>query len=383
MTGKRFLFLSSSLGLGLLLGCGSSPTAVGVTPAPVVPPAARVYNGTASVGDFLTITIRPASSTLDYSNITNGDHAAGVPYTVAADGHSYTIVGDAHLQTAYEVPGVALMVTAHNVGPNHDTDALVTAVQSAPLTPSGLTGLNANYMQFRTNNGGLEIGSIKIDGSGNLYHEGYWPYGAFSSGGPNPGRSFGSDSFPASAITQGTDGTNLKITDSGGVNYCFGTPNGFFAVDTGNGALIALPKAASSAFSASWAGTYRVITFSRKGAQGTPPGGGSEGGVAALGAATMTIDASANITVVDGGGTVASGVLIPVSAAAAGLVGAGKLSDPCNGFFTFHNALNKANQDVYIAFLPGALLFSTFTGHLASTPGNGTSYDYMYGIGLQ
>ena len=60
-------------------GCGSKSSTS--TSTPVVPVSAtRSYNGTASVGDFLTITLDSTARTLTYTNHSNGD-ACTVPYT--------------------------------------------------------------------------------------------------------------------------------------------------------------------------------------------------------------------------------------------------------------------------------------------------------------
>jgi hypothetical protein len=59
------------------IGCGSN-----VTPGATSP---RSYNGTASVGDFLTITLDPVAHTLTYKNLSNLDTGT-IPYSVNSDG---------------------------------------------------------------------------------------------------------------------------------------------------------------------------------------------------------------------------------------------------------------------------------------------------------
>src|SRR6266849_4735144 len=59
------LTLTSLFFLVVLTGCGTST-------APTSASAIRNYNGTASVGDFLTITLNSTASTIDYTNHTNG-----------------------------------------------------------------------------------------------------------------------------------------------------------------------------------------------------------------------------------------------------------------------------------------------------------------------
>jgi hypothetical protein len=82
----------------LLSGCGTTPSAVTSAQSRV-----RSYNGTASVGDFLTISINSTALTITYKDYTNGKTGT-VPYTVNADG-TYTITDPSgNLLAGYEVP---------------------------------------------------------------------------------------------------------------------------------------------------------------------------------------------------------------------------------------------------------------------------------------
>ena len=58
-------------------GCASNFTSSATSP--------RSYNGAASVGDFLTITLDPAAHTLKYTNLSNQDTGT-IPNTVNSDG---------------------------------------------------------------------------------------------------------------------------------------------------------------------------------------------------------------------------------------------------------------------------------------------------------
>jgi len=108
----------------LLAGCNSTST-LGVSQS-----AVRAYNGTASVGDFLTISIDANALTITYKNYTNGETGT-VPYAVNPD-RTYAITDpNGNLLSAYEVPGFVLMVEAAHAGPHRDTPALITAVESA------------------------------------------------------------------------------------------------------------------------------------------------------------------------------------------------------------------------------------------------------------
>jgi hypothetical protein len=103
------LALAALFFLALLTGCGTSTS-------PTSTSAIRNYNGTASVGDFLTITINSTASTIDYTNHTNGDSGT-VPYTVNNDG-TYTVTDpQGNLLEAFEVPGFVLVVESAKSGP--------------------------------------------------------------------------------------------------------------------------------------------------------------------------------------------------------------------------------------------------------------------------
>ena len=69
------------------IGCGSN-----VNPSATSP---RSYNGTASVGDFLTITLDPAAHTLTYKNLSNLDSGI-IPYSVNSDGRLERSHGKSH-----------------------------------------------------------------------------------------------------------------------------------------------------------------------------------------------------------------------------------------------------------------------------------------------
>src|SRR5205085_10446680 len=78
---------------------------------------------------------------------------------------------------------------------------------------------------------------------------------------------FNIGSFDASTFHADPSGTFLTIPENNGSSdYVFGTPNGIFAVDTPNGAILGLKKAASKNFDASFAGTYKAIYYQKTGA---------------------------------------------------------------------------------------------------------------------
>ncbi|HVI09096.1 MAG TPA: hypothetical protein VND65_12470 [Candidatus Binatia bacterium] len=353
-----------------LINCNS-------TPKPTVPVnTVRGYNGTASVGDFLTISIDASAKTITYKNYTNSETGT-VSYSVNSDG-TYAITDpNGNLLAGYEVPGTAMMVEAANAGPNRDTAALITAVESAPATINTFAGRNFNYIQFRTTSGGIELGTVSVDSNGNITHAGYWPFGMISQGG-----SFNSGNFPASSVTEDASGNFFTITEGNSAqDYVFGTQNGFFAVDTGNGTILGLPKAASKAFSPATAGIYTALYYEKPNAQ--MQAGNVESGTAAEGIASITIGSGGAVTITDShNNPMASGTLAAVADTSYLYDGtANTLPDPLYGMFTFRTATANAQQDVYVSFQGNAVIFSSFQTVLPIVQNN--TYTYFYGVGLK
>jgi archaellum component FlaF (FlaF/FlaG flagellin family) len=354
-------------GIFFLAGCNSAPK---IVPQNMV----RSYNGTASVGDFLTISINSSAQTITYKNYTNGETGT-VPYTVNADG-TYTISDpNGNLLSGYEVPGFVLMVEAANAGPTRDTPALITAIENAPASINTFAGQNFNYLQFRTAAGGMEMGTISIDAQGNIQHDGYWPFGVFSQ------NQFNGGSFAASNITEDASGDFFTLSESGGTDYIFGTQNGFFVVDTGSGTILGLPKASSKTFDASNAGTYTAIFYEKAGAQTGQ--GNVETGTPSESKATVTITSSGAMTITDSqGNTLATGTLAAVADTSYLYDGTtNTLSDPCYGMFTFRMTTGGAQQDVFASFQGNAVVFSSFQTALPIA--GYAPYTYYYGVGLK
>src|SRR5258708_33616742 len=172
----RTRIILSVLAVAALLGCGGSNRATARTATPL---ATRGCNGSASVGDFLSITLDPVGHTRAYSNKSNGDSGT-VPYTVNADGTYALNDPTGNLVAAYEVPNYALLIQAAKTGPGHNMPALITAVQSSPISIATWAGHSFNYMQFRTAAGGLEVGSANLDALGNIGISTDWPYAAMN-----------------------------------------------------------------------------------------------------------------------------------------------------------------------------------------------------------
>ena len=355
--------------LALLLLSGCSPTSAPSN-------ALRAYSATASVGDFLSITLDPAAHTLAYTNLSNGDMGV-IPYTVNLDGTYSLQDPQGVLLAAYEVPNFGMIVQAAKAGPNHDSPALITAVaKGGNISPTTWANQTFNYMQFRTAGGGMEIGSANMNAQGDVGISHYSPYG--DTGGQSP---FGGGIFSASSFVTDPSGAFMTLPDNGGgpPDYVFGTPGGVFAVDTNNGAIIGLKKAASKDFDPTVAGTYKAIYYQKTGAQTGQ--GNIETGTPSLGNATIVIGANAQITVKGSdGGTLVQTTLTPV-ADVPYLYGSNELTDPCYGLFTFRITTASSRQDVFVAFMDHTILFASFTGVVPLSQSN--PYGYLYGVGLK
>ena len=112
-----------------------------------------------------------------------------------------------------------------------------------------------------------------------------------------------------------SSGTFLKIPDqgqSGVFDYVFGTANGIFAVDTQNGAILGLKKAASKDFDPSVAGTYKAIYYQKTGA--STGVGNVETGTASLANSTLVVTSGGQVTMIDElGNQIMQATLTPVA----------------------------------------------------------------------
>lgn len=358
----------------LLAGCNS--TSKLTTTTTTTQNAVRAYNGTAAVGDFLTISIDSNAYTIAYHNYTNGQTGT-VPYTVNADG-GYTITDpQGNLLSAYEVPGSVMVVEAANAGPLHDSAALITAVESVPASVNTFAGQNFNYIQFRTRDGGVEIGNVTIDPQGNITARSYDPGGIMWT----PSNYFNGGTFAASGLQEDASGNFFTVVEQdGSTSTVFGTESGLWAVDNDNGAIIGLPKASSKAFNSASAGTYSAIYYEKPNAQMQ---NNVEVGTPVEGKASITVGAAGAVTITDSRNNVmASGTLAAVADTPYVYDGTpNTLPDPCYGMFTFRTLTASLHQDVFVTFQGNAVIFTSFQTALP-VQNNGT-YTYFYGVGLK
>ena len=343
------------------------------------------YSGTASVGDFLTVSLDRDAHTMHYKNTTNGQDYT-VSYTVAADG-GYTFADPTgNLVTGYESPGFAMVIEANKAGPLGNTPALITAIQATTVTADVFKSKDYNYMQFRTNSGGIEVGHVTCDANSTISPNSYWPYGNFNGGAAS--EVFNSSALPSTNMISNADHTALVLTttDHGQTesDYIFATTGGFLAVDTPNGAIVCMQARASGNFdAATMAGSYHAILYEKGGCQ-TGIGGVETSTSQDIIKGTVTFSASGGVTVVgEDGTTVVNNVPLTKFADRADLHGPGKVTDPCNGFFTFTTTDGSgAHRDIFVAFMDNSILMSSFIGHPGGPMTQG-SYDYFYGFGLK
>lgn len=371
---RKLTSLVALFALCLLVSCSSAPSS-----SPIVNPGPRTlrsYNGTASVGDFLTISLDSNAKTIAYRNYTNGETGT-VPYTVNSDG-SYTITDpNGNLLSAYEVPGFVMVVEAANAGPNRDAAALITAVESVPASIDTFAGHKFNYTQFRTRDGGAEVGTVTIDTAGNITAKSYDP-GAMMW---TPSKYFNGGTFPASSLQEDASGNFFIVHEQDGSDSTvFGTQDGLFAVDNSNGAILGLPRASTKAFDPVSAGTYSAIYYEKPNAQMV---NNVEVGTPLEGKASITVSASGAVTITDSqNNTMASGTLTAVADTPYIYDGTpNTLPDPCYGMFTFRTTTASLHQDVFVTFQGHAVIFSSFQTALP-IQNNGT-YTYFYGVGLK
>ncbi|MBA3937654.1 MAG: hypothetical protein H0X38_09340 [Planctomycetes bacterium] len=363
-----------------VIGC-SSPFSSSTASHAVAAVTTHNYTGTASVGDFITMTFDTSAHTFSYVNHTNGLSGAGT-FTVNVDG-SYAMTDSSSCFTdAYEVPGFALVLRGTRTGPTQDTVSLVTALQSQVNTVAGVSNQNFNYMQFRTNSGGVEVGFVGMGPAAQVTHASYWPYGATQL---VPDAFHPADTFPGSPVEDTATGAlKLTIIDSGVSvdNFIFATTSGLLAVDTGNGSLVCFHQAATNAFVPAVAGTYRALAFAKNGVT-TGSGNTETPAVGTVAKLSISLDASGLISVTDAGSTVlASGTIAPFDSTLTTGIG-----NACPGMFHLTipriaaDGVTAVNQELFLTFVGDALMFSSFQPDPSVS--DMRSYDYFYGVALK
>ena len=364
-----------------LTACGSPPAAATPTPTPT---PSRSYNGTAGVGDMLTIQVDPNARTIAYNNLTNG-LVGTATYTINVDG-TWTISDPVHghLLRGFEIPDHALILQVANAGANADQMSVVTAIQAQSISAADIANGAYNYMQFRTNSGGMEVGWITSDSAANLSSQYYWPFGSTQ---PTP-MAYSDPNDPpmaASDFTRDPSGRFLSIAADGPtqpLSYMFRTSGGFLAVDTPNGSLVCLRQQASAAYDATNSGGYKGFFYHKNNA--STGSGNVESGTVSLSENRVVFSAGPSvgtghvvIYAVDGTTPLMNLDLTDMSTG--GHVSSGKLVNPCPGLFTGTVTSGTVTVQFFTTFINDAALITSYTTDSA-TP---YIYSYFNGIALR
>jgi hypothetical protein len=372
----KHLACLSILGLALA-ACGGGSTSG--TPAA----AAHDYNGTASVGDFLTVTIDRDASVVHWVNGTNGE-TGQAPFTVGADGALLVSVDTGQIKKAYEIPGYGVVALDPNAGPAHDRPSPVFLWEKASATKSEFKDMAVNMLQFR-NSGAFEMGcgSLSADGS-TLTHSGYLPEQYVSSDSPfaqgvtlplltSPPAD--PTTFDGMVLFDQSDGTIYFQPYKSSLGGPDGNPGVLFragtswVIDVDNGSIFLLDAPATKNWQASNAGTYHLMGWRVSGLSSGSAGTGS------FFETTVGLDAAGTMTVNDpDGGAAQVADLVPF-ADDTDVSGAGKVDLACNGLFT--NGADNAANKLVVGFVGQNIFF----GSVKLT--DGPTAEFVYGVALK
>ncbi len=348
----------------------------------------HTYHAAAPVGDFLTLTIDTGAHTIAYVNVTNGDSGT-VSYTDRSDGGMDVTDPNGDLVLCYELPGKAVVCQGSALGasPTHASrePSLLFGVLDTPLVKDDLKGLGGvGYMQFRTKEGGMEVGHFTFDAAGNAAGNAYFPMnlvlpeGCYGKTMYND-LSISFDDFTDNATLGCVERTEVTTGGATQISRVFGTPSGDYMVDSPTGALFIWRDAASTSFDAAKAGSYTALVYSKH----VTYNSGTETGSPTISTAAVQVGASGTITVTQGSTTVFDGVpLLPFAGSA--WQGTTEVTDPTPGLFYFMDTSSTPNEPVFVTFFQNALAFSTFhPDTVAAACNQNAEYSYTYGIAVK
>jgi hypothetical protein len=344
----------------------------------------HAYHAAAPVGDFLTLTIDASAHTIAYVNVTNGD-AGTVSYTDRSDGGMDVTDPHGDLVLCYQLPGKAVVCRGDTLGPTAATrePALLFGVLDAPLVKDDLRGLGGvGYMQFRTKEGGMEVGHFTLDADGNAAGNAWFPMNQVFP--TPPPQCYGKSEYNELSIsfadfaddpTYGCVERTESTPDGPKVSRVFGTPSGDYMVDAPGGALFIWRDAASTAFDPANAGSYSALVYGKHVSYQS----GVETGTPEIVTAAVQIGATGTITVTQGTDAVFDAVeLLPF--AGSPWQGATRVTDPTPGLFYFMDGADP----VFVTFFQDALAFATFhPDAVAATCSDVAEYSYTYGIAVK
>lgn len=246
------------------------------TKAAAAPPtgakALSAYKASAALGDFLELTVDTTAATITYTNVTNGVSGTDVAMTTDSDGF-ITFGADANLATGVEVPGSVFIFHTKTAGKTKDKKGFALGLSVKPYTEAAFPAQLMNYMQFRTNNGGFEVGFIDAR-TDTLTHQYFAPSACWDNGGTGAiADGVGEPSaFPldATAFTMSDDKTYITKTFAATTEEpentvtIFQTETNDVVIDMDNGSIFAFKARADDTLPS---GAFTGLLFGRDDAQ--------------------------------------------------------------------------------------------------------------------
>lgn len=341
------------------------------TRAPVDVEPLRSYQTTASVGDFLEVSFHSRTQTVSYKNRTNGFSASAVPYTVDTAGVVTFDDPNKHLLHAIELPGHSVVVDVDHAGKDKSERALAFGAVTRTFGTSDVKPGAYVQMQFRTRDGGLEVGTVDLGVSGGVVsvdRKGYWPRGAVGAGAyVSSPTDF---SFPTSSSPKSFLSVKETADGKSETTFLFPTVEGL-AFDLPSGNMLLFPAKDTKAFDPSVAGTYEVLTYEKTWAHGGGDGV-PEPGVVGVRRESVVVGADAHVEFVS---TAFGGKLSAVADTV--------LADPghlaaASTHGLYRTVLEDSGaRELFVTFTKTGLVFGWFES------GVGDSFEYGYGAGVR
>ncbi len=356
--------------------------------------AVRDYRATAGAGDFIKMQLDSTEGTYSYENLTTEYSETGT-YTAGDSGYlSFTAdAGESYLRGAFEATNLALVMIADNTGSSEDKTSIVFGLPKNTMTTSDVTdqGMSEyNLIQFRTTDGGIEIGTASFEDS-IMTSNGYEPtINGVIEGLPSD--------FGAEGVLELSDDASYVIFNKeedmgqGPVvmqNYLFKTAlDGVLAVDTPQGSMLVIEQQETKDFQESWAGTYHAVIYE---GSGTVSEVDTTGNVTN---ATITVGAGGTMTVdiLDANGDVDE---TPVDGAAltpmadAEVLRDGTPAYAMDNYGMFYYTDPSDNREVFCIFVDGMIFFGSgkvlTEGETTDATGllEVDTYEYFYGAALR
>lgn len=375
MTGFVVLLVLGLIALGLGWGLGQKTSlTTAVTPSS---PSPVQYMASAARGDFLVLD-RPSAHQLVYTNRTNGLTGTA---TVTTEGEYLTFGDNPDFSTALEVDRSLFLFQTRTAGAQKSDASFALGLVPKPYTNAAFPSRLLNYMQFRTNDNGFEVGLIDAT-SATLTNQYFSPSACWFGdgegvldgslqGGVGPANSFPLD---AAAFTLSSDQLSLSKTelDQGRemMITIFQTAEDAIVIDMDNGSIFGVPAADDDTLPVPR--RYSGLLFGKDDARGQSDH--TETGTPLLSRLTLDVEADGQFTWLESGDSTVTftGTLTPLH---------NSVSMEGNQLMlgAFHCRLVRDSDttDICVIKSPSMLLVAYYT-HPGSNTGNGT-YSYRHG----